>query len=132
MPRACPVEIHDGSYTESYPNSPDATGLPRGDSRSLLFSSEREPSTAQGRGIQFCWLVGRVASSVSLHGTSPWHLRATYNVKLILGQVQTAHHDLFDALGRDALMIFLREWMIGGFQFESRALGWFLHVGEHL
>ena len=31
--------------------SPDATGLPRGDSRLQLFSCEHEPSTAQGRGI---------------------------------------------------------------------------------
>jgi len=38
------------------PPSSDATGLSRGGSRSLLFSCEREPSTAQGRGIQFCWL----------------------------------------------------------------------------
>ena len=31
---------------------PDATGLPRGASRLQLFSCEREPSTAQGRGIE--------------------------------------------------------------------------------
>ena len=38
MPRACPVEIHVCSYTEFKTKFPDATGLPRGDSRSLLFS----------------------------------------------------------------------------------------------
>jgi len=55
MPRACPVELHASSYTKPKPNSSDATGLSRGASRSLLFSGEREPSTAQGRGIQSCW-----------------------------------------------------------------------------
>ena len=43
MPRACPVEFYVCCYTESKPKFPDATGLPRGDSRSLLFSWQREP-----------------------------------------------------------------------------------------
>src|SRR5690349_2684343 len=42
MPRAWPVEIHARCYTD-YPTAAcDATGLARGDSRSLLSSRKRE------------------------------------------------------------------------------------------
>jgi hypothetical protein len=50
MPRACPVESHVRRYTESKPNALDATGLPRGVSRSLLFSWEREPCYVNVKG----------------------------------------------------------------------------------
>ena len=43
-------------------------------------------------------------------GESPWS-----EDLLIHRHVQTSHHDLFDALGGDALVVFLREWMIGRF-----------------
>ena len=40
MPRACPVESHDISYTPALKSRLDATGLSRGVSRSQLCSSE--------------------------------------------------------------------------------------------
>src|SRR6185503_11387056 len=56
MPRPCAVEPHVCCYV-------------------AVFSFEREPSTAQGRGIQSCCLKSSVvATSVKFHGTSPWHL----------------------------------------------------------
>ena len=54
MPRACPVEPHVRRYKQRTNHSPDATGLPRGASRLLLDSSERDPSTGQARGISSC------------------------------------------------------------------------------
>ena len=59
MPRACPVETHVSSYTRLNPTIQMPRACPVEYSRSLLFSYERESSTAQGRGIQFCWLVDR-------------------------------------------------------------------------
>ena len=51
MPRARPVEPHDGCYTHGLKPKPDATALCRGGSRLELNSSKRENSTVQGRGI---------------------------------------------------------------------------------
>jgi hypothetical protein len=53
----------------------DATGLPRGVSRSLLFSCEREPPRHRAVASKREFLSERVAEIVRLHGTSPWHLR---------------------------------------------------------
>src|SRR4030095_271926 len=85
MPRACPVELHVRCYKGhesqnftrchglapwsftlaatkdmSHRISQDATGLPRGASRSLLQENRFQ-------GVL-------LAPSVRLHGTSPWHL----------------------------------------------------------
>ena len=72
----------------------DATGLPRGASRSLLFSFEREPprpkAVASGLGA---WAIG-VATSVTLHGTSPWHLWAKPVASL--GEDHTRRRERFD------------------------------------
>ena len=43
MPRARPVERHDGSYKELQNQVTDATGSSRGASRLELHSCEREP-----------------------------------------------------------------------------------------
>src|SRR6266404_1382342 len=52
MPRACPVEFHARRYNESHSTLLDATGLPRGVSRSPL---QRKPH-----------------NSLRCHGLAPW------------------------------------------------------------
>ena len=53
----------------------DATGLPRGVSRLLLFSGEREAPRHKAVASNLLLEYIGVATNVIFHGTSPWHLR---------------------------------------------------------
>src|SRR4030095_6409196 len=60
MPRACPVELHVRCYkTPRQDSLQDATGLPRGGSRSLL--------------------ILRLAPNSRCHGLAPWSLTLAAN-----------------------------------------------------
>jgi hypothetical protein len=56
IPRACRVDGYDGCYISSHSIPPNATGL-----------------SGRARGIEPGKLAGHVETSVTHHGTSPWH-----------------------------------------------------------
>ena len=72
MPRPCAVDSHDGGYLDLKRPFSDATGLPRGISRlrerRTNVSAPRRKAVASSGAFE-----SRVAASVKLHGTSPWH-----------------------------------------------------------
>ena len=86
MPRACPVERHDGSYKILQNQVTDATGLPRGASRLELHSCEREPPRHKAVASKRDFFSRCVADIVRLHGTSPWHLFRHDNITAIVAR----------------------------------------------
>src|SRR5690242_4854003 len=73
IPRACPVESHVCSYQNPQTKGFGCHGLARGASRFLLFSAEREPPRPKAVASSRLLETVGVATSVNLHGTSPWH-----------------------------------------------------------